>query len=188
MALIPTGSQTIGPFFHEGLKALYRSDLAAGAGAGERLTVTGRIVDGDGQGVADALVEIWQANAAGKYDHPDDRQDKPLDPGFFGFGRIATAADGTFRFTTIKPGTVPGPGNALQAPHLNLGILMRGQLKRLATRVYFDGEAANANDPILALVDDPARRRTLIARPDGAGVWRFDVVLQGANETVFFDC
>jgi protocatechuate 3,4-dioxygenase alpha subunit len=101
---------------------------------------------------------------------------------------VPTRPDGSFTFTTIKPGAVPGPGNSLQAPHLNLTIFMRGQLKRLVTRVYFDGESANASDPVLALVDDPARRATLVARKDGAGVFRFDIVLQGAGETVFFDC
>ena len=114
--------------------------------------------------------------------------DKPLDPAFKGWGRCPTDKDGMFEFTTLKPGAVPGPGNTLQAPHLAITIFMRGQLKHLFTRMYFADEAANADDPILALVEDKARRETLIARKEGEGRYRWDVILQGKNETVFFDC
>jgi protocatechuate 3,4-dioxygenase alpha subunit len=143
--------------------------------------------DGDGAPVGDALLEIWQANAAGRYAHPEDTQAKKLDPRFRGFGRCATAEDGSFRFVTIKPGAVPGRGNALQAPHINVTIFARGLLKQLSTRVYFAGEPANETDPVLSAIEDPAVRRTLIAQKAQSGAWRFDIVLQGPGETAFFD-
>ena len=189
MALIATPSQTVGPYYSIGMDALNCVDLAAKAGAGERIIVTGRVLDGDGAGVPDAVLELWQANAAGRYAHPEDRQMKPLDAGFTGFGRVPTDKDGRFRFTTIKPGPVPGRGNSMQAPHIVVAVFMRGLLRHLYTRIYFSDEATNAADPVLALVEDAARRRTLIAaRQGGANEYRFDVVMQGARETVFFDC
>ncbi|MGH7047203.1 MAG: protocatechuate 3,4-dioxygenase subunit alpha [Stellaceae bacterium] len=121
---------------------------------------------------------------------PDDtRTDKPLDPHFRGFGRVSTDADGGFRFTTIRPGAVPGRGNALQAPHIAVALFARGLLKPLYTRIYFAGEAANDSDPVLTSIDDPARRRTLIAtRGDGdPPTYRFDIVMQGERETAFFE-
>ena len=188
--LMSTPSQTVGPFFHLGLDRPEWSDLTAGNPEGERIVIEGRVMDGDGAPVPDAVVEIWQANAAGRYAHPEDPQtDKPLDPNFRGFGRVATDAEGRFHFTTIKPGPVPGRGNSLQAPHINVLLLSRGLLIHLHTRIYFDGEAGNAGDPVLALVP-PDRRPTLIAsREPGNGnpVYRFDIRLQGDNETVFFD-
>ena len=188
--LIPTPSQTVGPFFHLALDRPTWADLAADQPQGERIVVAGRMTDGDGAAVADACLEIWQANAAGRYAHPDDtRADKPLDPRFRGFGRVSTDADGVFRLTTIRPGPVPGGGNNLQAPHLAVAIFARGLLKQLFTRIYFAGEALNEGDPVLSSIDDPARRRTLIATRDDAGgtpSYRFDIVLQGDNETVFF--
>src|SRR6266481_8651636 len=105
---------------------------------GERISITGRVLDGEGAPVPDALIEIWQANAAGRYNHPEDTQAKPLDPAFLGFGRCASGADGAFRFSTIRPGPVPGRGNTLQAPHINLGLFARGLLRRLVTRIYFE--------------------------------------------------
>jgi protocatechuate 3,4-dioxygenase alpha subunit len=140
--------------------------------------------------VPDACLELWQANAVGRYAHPDDtRTDKPLDPNFRGFGRVATDADGRFRFTTIRPGPVPGRGNALQAPHIGVALFARGLLKQLFTRIYFTGDPLNETDPVLLSIDDPARRKTLIATPNGsdAGTWHLDIVMQGENETVFFD-
>ena len=136
------------------------------------------MLDGDGKPVPDALVEIWQADASGQYYAPGAK--------FIGFGRSATSNDGEYRFRTILPGRVPGPGNSLQAPHIAVGVMARGLLKRLVTRIYFaDGEGLDT-DPILELV--PAERRaTLIARKQ-AGVYQFDIILQGAGETVFFDC
>jgi len=186
--LIPTPSQTVGPFFHIGLARPEWADLTSGAPQGERISIEGRVVDGDGAGVPDALIELWQANAAGRYNHPDDRQeDKAIDPGFRGYGRSATDMEGKYRFVTIKPGPVPGRGNALQAPHVNIAIFARGMLKQLYTRIYFAEEAGNQNDPLLSAIDDAAARKTLIAAREADGVYRFDIVLQGDGETVFLD-
>jgi protocatechuate 3,4-dioxygenase alpha subunit len=188
--LIPTPSQTVGPFFHLGLARAEWADLSADNPAGERIAVEGRVIDGDGAPVPDAMIELWQANAAGRYNHPDDRQDdKPIDPHFRGFGRVATDAEGRFRVVTVKPGPVPGRGNALQAPHINIALFARGLLKHLYTRIYFADEAANASDPLLSSIEDDAARRSLLARREtgGPAVYRFDIVLQGNNETAFLD-
>lgn len=183
-----TASQTVGPFFHIGLERLYVADLAASVKAGERLTIQGRVLDGDGQPVSDALIEIWQADSRGKYAHPEDTRAKPLTPGFKGFGRVATDDDGGFRFSTIKPGAVPGPGDTMQAPHLLVAVFMRGLLKHLVTRIYFPDEPGNASDPVLKLVPDD-RHATLIAKKLAGkkGELAWSVILQGAHETVFFD-
>jgi protocatechuate 3,4-dioxygenase, alpha subunit len=184
-----TTSQTVGPFFSIGLDRLGTNNLAASGVSGKRLTIEGHVLDGDGQPVPDAVIEIWQANTHGKYAHPEDTQEKPLEPGFSGYGRVPTDDNGQFRFTTIKPGSVPGPGGKSQAPHLVVSLFMRGLLKRLVTRIYFPGEATNDSDFILSLVE-PGRRPTLIARKvQGQGdLLRWNVVLQGSEETVFFDC
>jgi protocatechuate 3,4-dioxygenase, alpha subunit len=144
------------------------------------------VLDGDGAAVSDAMLEIWQADSNGKYNHPADSQAKLLDPGWIGFGRLATGEDGSCVLETIKPGRVPN--GTLQAPHLTLAVFARGMLKQLHTRVYFAGDAANDNDPVLQLILSE-RRDTLMARPDPArpGYWLFDVILQGDRETVFFD-
>lgn len=183
-----TPSQTVGPFFHYALPFEGGETLIGDATLGERIVIEGLLIDGSGAPITDAMVEIWQANAQGRYHHPEDTQDKQLDPAFHGFGRTPTGADGFYRFNTIKPGQAPGPGGALQAPHIAISIFARGVLKRLATRLYFGDEAAaNAADPVLALVP-PERRATLIAERAGdAPVYRLDIVLQGENETVFFD-
>jgi protocatechuate 3,4-dioxygenase, alpha subunit len=183
-----TTSQTVGPFFSIGLDRLRASNLAGPGVPGERLTIEGKVFDGDGQPVPDAMIEIWQANARGKYAHPEDTQERPLDPGFSGYGRVPTDDNGQFRFTTIKPGPVPGPAGKPQAPHLVLSIFMRGLLKRLVTRIYFPGEAANNSDLLLSLVE-PARRPTLIAKKvqERVAVLQWNIVLQGSEETVFFD-
>jgi protocatechuate 3,4-dioxygenase alpha subunit len=191
MSRAVTPSQTIGPFFHRALLHEGWNDPAARGAAGERVAIEGRVLDGDGAPVSDAMIETWQANVAGRYDHPEDRNEsKPLDPNFHGFGRAATGPDGRFRLRTIKPGAVAGTGDAPQAPHINVSIFARGLLKRLVTRIYFPGEMLNEADPVLgALPVD--RRATLIARAarGGAGerVLHFDIVLQGDNETVFLD-
>ncbi|MBI3477100.1 MAG: protocatechuate 3,4-dioxygenase subunit alpha [Acidobacteria bacterium] len=187
MRLQTTTSQTVGPYFKIGMQWLDQNNLAAAAVPGERVTVQGRVLDGDGLPVPDAVLEIWQANSHGKYAHREDAQDKPLENGFTGFGRVPTDQDGVFRFATIKPGSVPGPNGVEQAPHLVISIFMRGLLKRLVTRMYFP-DARTAVDPILHLVD-PTRRMTLVAHATagGAGVLEWNVVLQGAHETVFFD-
>lgn len=187
MPLVPTASQTVGPYFSLGLDWENGHDLVGEATEGERITIEGRVLDGDREPVGDAMIEIWQANSHGRYAHPEDRQNKPLDPDFKGFGRAGTDGEGRFRFFTIKPGPVPAPGGGLQAPHVVVGVFARGLLKRLATRIYFDDEAANADDPVLGLIEDPDRRATLIARRERAGVYRFDIVLRGDDETVFFD-
>ena len=179
MSLHATTSQTVGPYLHIGLTWLITENLAPAGAAGERVSIAGKVIDGDANPVDDALVEIWQASAAGTYD----------EKGFRGFGRSATDAQGKFRFQTIKPGRVPGPGGRPQAPHIAVNVLMRGQLKQLVTRIYFPDDPANAEDPVLALV--PAdRRATLIARrvPAKAGALEWNVILQGRDETVFFDC
>jgi protocatechuate 3,4-dioxygenase alpha subunit len=187
MSLQTTSSQTIGPYLHIGLTWLITDDLAPAGVSGEKVAIEGRIVDGDGNAVNDAVVEIWQANAHGRYAHPDDTQDKPLEPQFKGFGRLTTDNDGVFRFTTIKPGRVPAPGGGLQAPHLNVTIFTRGLLKHLITRMYFPHEPANDEDPVLQRVP-LERRQTLIAMPsEGKGALNWNVILQGQDETVFFD-
>lgn len=206
-----TPSQTVGPFFHYGLPwkggadLVGRSDMGArpelmpeahyvlnlsaptGTPCGEVIEITGRVLDGRGAPVPDAMIELWQANAAGRYRSVDDPRDEvPIDPHFVGFGRAATGQDGRYRFRTIRPGRVPGPGNSLQAPHIALSIFARGVIKRLATRLYFRDADSNDDDPVLALV--PAERRdTLIARCTAPGEWTLDLVLQGERETVFFD-
>jgi protocatechuate 3,4-dioxygenase alpha subunit len=190
MDYVPTPSQTVGPFFHFNLTTDQHSvrRIAGPEVKGERVWLGCRILDGDGVPVNDAIIEIWQADAGGNYDHPDDPRHTTVDPEFLGFGRMPTAPDGSCEFETIKPGRVPGAGNVLQAPHLNLAVFARGMLKQLYTRVYFTGEPANQADPVLALVPKE-RRSTLLAQPDLArpGGWRFDIHLQGSQETVFFD-
>lgn len=186
MSLRASTSQTIGPYLRIGLEWMVIEDLAPQGVAGERVRIEGRVLDGDGKPVNDAALEIWQANSHGKYASPEDTQDKPLDPKFRGYGRSLTDSDGHFRFRTIKPGRVPGPDGKPQAPHLAVTIFMRGLLKQLVTRMYFPDEPANADDPVLALV--PAERRpTLVARKKADGVLEWNVILQGRNETVFFD-
>jgi protocatechuate 3,4-dioxygenase alpha subunit len=186
MSLRGSTSQTIGPYLRIGLEWMVIEDLAPKGVAGDRISIEGRVIDGDGKPVNDAAVEIWQANSQGKYASPEDPQDKSIETGFRGYGRSLTDDAGAFRFRTIKPGRVPGPDGKLQAPHLVVTIFMRGLLKQLVTRVYFPDEPSNADDPVLSLV--PAERRaTLIARKAGDGVFEWNVVLQGKNETVFFD-
>ena len=185
MSPLQTPSQTIGPFFKPALIRSGQETLVTTRTRGERITIEGRVLDGDAAAVSDAMIELWQANADGRYDHPDDSQEKLLDSEFHGFGRAATDERGRFRFYTIKPGPVPGPGNLLQAPHINVSIFARGLLKRLITRIYFPGEPLNATDAVLKTVA-PERRATLVARIEN-DVLRFDIVLHGENETVFFD-
>jgi protocatechuate 3,4-dioxygenase alpha subunit len=186
MSLRASTSQTIGPYLRIGLEWMQIEDLAPKGVAGERVSIRGRITDADGKPVNDAAVEIWQANSHGRYAHPEDQQDKPLEKSFRGYGRSLTDESGAFRFHTIKPGRVPGPGGKEQAPHLSVTVFMRGLLKQLQTRMYFPDEPANGADPVLALV--PAERRsTLIARRAADGTLEWNIVLQGRNETVFFD-
>jgi protocatechuate 3,4-dioxygenase alpha subunit len=181
-----TPSQTIGPFYFGTLANACRHDLAAPGVAGERIEIALNLHDAGGAIVPDGLLEIWQANSHGRYNHPDDRRNLALDAGFEGYGRASTFTDGTSRFATVKPGRVPWPAGGLQAPHINVSIFARGVLNRLATRLYFDGDPALSDDPVLKLVE-PQRRDTLIAKRDPTGAWRLPIHLGGPNETVFFD-
>lgn len=186
--LYASASQTVGPYLHIGLAGLYTHDLTQNAPglAERRVAIEGRVVDGLGAPVPDAMIEVWQANAHGRYRHPDDGRDLPLTDGFTGFARVPTGPQGEFRIVTVKPGRVPGPNGTTQAPHLVVSVFARGLLKHLSTRMYFPDEAeANAQDWILSQV--PAQRRgTLVARAQGGGL-RWNVVLRGADETVFFE-
>jgi protocatechuate 3,4-dioxygenase, alpha subunit len=186
-----TSSQTVGPFFHD---CLLRADavrnvLRTVTTEGTPIRIEGRVYDGDGQALPDAMIEMWQANHAGRYNHPADQRDLPLDPGFTGFGRTGTDAEGGYWFETIKPGAVPFDEIQGQAPHICVAVFGRGLLNHLFTRLYFADEATNVDDPVLRLV--PAERRaTLLAQPvyvDGSLIYRFDIVLQGERETVFFN-
>jgi protocatechuate 3,4-dioxygenase alpha subunit len=183
----PTPSQTVGPFFACALPHSHGPELIA-PGDPRALRVHGQVRDGAGDPVPDAMLELWQANAAGRYAHPEDeRADVPLEHGFAGFGRAYTDGDGRFAFVTLKPGPVPGPGGAPQAPHIAVSVFARGLLDRLVTRIYFpDEEAANAADPVLARIADPALRASLVARAEADGSLRFDVRLQGEDATAFF--
>ena len=183
MTLPVTGSQTVGPFFRIGMAPLFREDLASEGVAGERITIHGRVLDGDGKAIPDATIEIWQADAHGK--HTDGKEENV---NFTGFGRVPTDERGEFRFTTIKPGVVRGPGSSAQAPHLVVTLFMRGLLRHLWARIYFEDEPGNEHDAILQLV--PAERRhTLIAKRDGAGgaAFEWNIHMQGENETGFFE-
>ena len=186
MSLLTTPSQTVGPYVKIGFERLTFAELAAQHATGERIAVKGRLIDGEGTGVSDGVVELWQANARGRYASPRDSQHTPVERGFRGFGRVLTAADGGFRFTTIKPARVPGPSGSLQAPHIAVTVFMRGLLKHLSTRMYFPDEPANAEDPVLELVP-PDRRPTLVARRAAGAALDWNIVLQGRDETVFFD-
>ncbi len=191
-----TPSQTVGPFFKYGLTPggkydwndAFGSNLVTADASGERIRVQGRVFDGDGRPVPDAMLEIWQADAQGRFADPKDQRALP-NAKFRGFGRCGTDANGDYAFDTIKPGPVPDPDGKPQAPHILLVVFARGMLLHLYSRIYFDGEAANAADPVLALVP-PDRRATLIAKRqpgNGNPVYRFDIRLQGEDETVFFD-
>jgi protocatechuate 3,4-dioxygenase alpha subunit len=187
MKLLPTASQTVGPYLHIGLEWLTIDRLARPDCPGQHIKIEGRVLDGDGMPVPDALLEIWQANANGRYAHPEDAHEAPVTTGFRGFGRVPTDADGRFRFFTIRPGPVSDPHGGLQAPHILVSVFMRGLLKRLVTRIYFPDEPRNADDGVLRLV--PAERReTLVARAVATGELQWNIILQGAGETVFFDC
>jgi protocatechuate 3,4-dioxygenase alpha subunit len=182
-----TTSQTVGPFFSIGLTRLSKADLIGAGVSGEKITIAGRVLDGEGKPVPDALLEIWQANCHGKYAHPEDTQNKPLEVGFQGYGRVSVDENGRFLFTTVKPGAVPGPDGKTQAPHIAVSVFARGLQLRLVTRIYFPEETSNSDDYVLNLVET-ARRGTLIARKAAvAGAFEWNVILQGADETVFFD-
>ena len=188
MNLPSTPSQTIGPFFSHALP--WRDgQYVVPLGTPGAVRIAGRVLDGAGEPVPDALVETWQADPDGRFAHPDDpRGDGDGAPARFrGFGRCCTDDDGGFWIVTVKPGPLPAPDGGVEAPHLDVSVFARGLLNRLVTRIYFPDEVqANAADPVLSSLADPAARRTLIAGADGDGL-SFDVHLQGADETVFFD-
>jgi protocatechuate 3,4-dioxygenase alpha subunit len=199
-----TPSQTVGPFFAYGLaphsrcdwqpsdtydwKQTAGSNLVTPDATGTRIRIEGRITDGDGIGINDAMIEIWQADAQGRYAAQRDTRARP-NTQFKGFGRSATDKNGEFSFDTVKPGSVLGPEGKPQAPHIVVCIYSRGMLRQLYTRLYFSDESSNSSDPILALVPGD-RRDTLIAHKqshEGHNVYRFDIRVQGGGETVFFD-
>jgi protocatechuate 3,4-dioxygenase alpha subunit len=201
-----TASQTAGPYVHIGLAPEaagfdifannFGSVLANERTKGQRIRIEGRVFDGIGTVLKDVLIEIWQANAEGKYAHPADRQPgKSIDPNFRGWGRGCTDFEsGVYTFDTIKPGPVEGRNGRFMAPHVNAWIVARGINIGLNTRIYFGDEAeANAKDAVLNLIEWEQRRKTLVAErldqkaEGGAVVYRFDIRLQGENETVFFD-
>lgn len=188
---IPTSSQTVGPFFHDCLIREGENILVRASEHSHGIRIVGRVLDGVGEPVTDALLELWQAGPDGAYpgyDAAGNRSTAMAD--FRGFGRTATDAEGKYLFETLKPGRVPAAEGGLQAPHINVAVMARGMLKRLVTRIYFDDEPATLTDPVLARVPGRQARASLIAqRQDDATVpsYRFDIVLQGENETVFFD-
>ncbi len=226
-----TPSQTVGPFFAlPGALPWSDGPLVVPEGTPGAIRISGRVLDGEGAAVPDALIETWQADPDGRFAHPDDprgpgipRQAAAADdhtagsgtgsagsaagrsadpasggagaagwalghgPGFRGLGRCPTDADGRYWILTLKPGPVPAPGGGQQAPHIDVSVLARGMLNRLVTRIYFPDEAAaNAADPVLSTIDEPESRATLVAVAEDGGL-RFDIHLQGADETVFFD-
>lgn len=183
-----TPSQTVGPFFHYGLTpwaGAYPVAVTADgmmvteATTGTRIRVTGQVFDGAGDPVPDCMIEVWQADSTGRFTTTGNAA-------FAGFGRSDTDATGTYRFDTILPGAVAGPGGRMQAPHLLLAVFGRGMLTHLYTRIYFPAHPSNADDPVLQLVPE-ARRATLIASATGPGSYSHDIRLQGDGETVFFD-
>lgn len=187
--LFPLPSQTVGPFYHVGLTTdPVLGCLARAEAKGEHIRVRFRLLDGDGAPVPDGMIEIWQADASGKYGHPADPQQQTSDPEFRGFGRLATDACGVCAFDTVYPGRVPDGRGGLQASHIDVSVFARGLLGRLCTRVYFEGDPALAEDAVLGLAPED-RRHALVARRDPAqrGQWNFDIHLQGERETVFFE-
>jgi protocatechuate 3,4-dioxygenase, alpha subunit len=183
----PTPSQTVGPFFHIGVDESFIGPELVPRDHPDAIVLFGVVTDGEGAPVSDSMIEIWQANPAGRYANPEDaRAEIPLTEGFDGFGRAATDADGRYELVTLKPGPVPGRNGEPQAPHIEMSVFARGLLKRLVTRVYFPDEAeANEADPVLSSVEDPDARATLVAVPEDGGL-RFDINLQGDRETTFF--
>jgi protocatechuate 3,4-dioxygenase alpha subunit len=187
-----SSSQTLGPFFHDGMLRAdaRRTLLVTPETIGERIRIAGRVYDGDRLGVPDAMIEIWQANHYGRYNHPADQRELPLDSAFHGFGRAATDAAGGYCFETIKPGRVPFDDRRLQAPHICVAVFARGLLNHLLTRLYFADEPANADDPVLQFVPTD-RQATLLAHraaaEEGVVLYHFEIVLQGVGETVFFN-
>jgi protocatechuate 3,4-dioxygenase, alpha subunit len=187
VSLPPTPSQTVGPYFHIGTDDGFIDGRLVDPSHPDAIRLFGVVRDGEGAPVNDCMIELWQANAAGRYAHPEDvREELPLDDGFDGSGRACTDGDGHYEFVTVKPGVVPGLNGTMQAPHIDVSVFARGLLKRLVTRIYFPDEAeANEADPLLSSIPDPAARAALVAVEDDGGL-RFDINLQGDRETTFF--
>jgi len=185
----PTPPQTVGPFFRPSLLDPRWTVVASDSTVGERIRVEGHLRDGEGSPVSDGMIEVWQADPHGAYRHPAGAGSPSMDDGFVGFGRSGTDADGGFAFDTVMPGSVAGSDGSAQAAHLNVHVFARGLLDRLATRVYFDDDPSREQDPFLQSLPEE-RKRTLVARRQPGttpAVYRIDVVLQGDDETVFFD-
>ena len=183
----PTPSQTVGPYLaivlgRPGDEQVVPPDHP------DAIRIRGTLTDADGEPVPDGLIELWQANGAGRYNHPEDaREEIPLEDGFHGFGRSKTEDGGSFEFITVKPGPVPAPQGGMQAPHIEVSVFGRGILKRIATRIYFPNEAeANAADPVLNSIPEGQERESLIAVAEDGGL-RFDISLQGEDQTAFLD-
>lgn len=190
-SLLPqTSSQTVGPFFHFGLLREGGNVLAGPGARGERITLLGRVTDGTGEPVPDALLEIWQPDARGIFAHPADPMFDQADPEFQGFGRAGTDRQGVYRFETVKPGAISRPPDGDSAPYVNLHLFARGMLIHLMTRISFEDEAANHGDPLLDSMPEEKRSR-LLARAEagngGSPAYRFDICLQGDHETPFFE-
>jgi len=190
---IATPSQTLGPYFALGLVRPGDDDLACREPGGPRaegqpIVVSGRVTDEDGRPVRKALIEVWQANCRGKYEHPDDITPEKPDPNLKAFGRALTTDDGRFSFKSIKPGAYPNPGydNWMRPPHIHFSVLCAGVMQRLITQMYFPGEPLNDIDPILNGIEDLEARASLIARDCGGGNFEFNIVLRGKAETAFF--
>lgn len=186
-----TPSQTVGPFYSMRLGAEGENVIATPSEGGERIVITGRVLDGDRNHIEDALLEIWQANPVGRFNHPDDRRDLDLDPSFTGFARVMTDFEtGIYRLETVRPGRVPDPHGGLQAPHISIILQGRGMLNPVFTRIYLSDEAeANSEDGVLRDVPEE-RRHTLIAKlvpGSEPKTFEFDIRFQGGDETVFFD-
>ena len=178
----PTPSQTIGPFFHDALLERDLSQLVSPDHPGA-IRIEGVVYEGAGEPVTDAAVEISQAKPVSVDEDPT-----TLDRNFSDWGRSGTADGGRFSFVTLKPAPVSAPDGALQAPHVNVLVFARGLLRQVVTRVYFPDEAqANAADAVLASIGDGRTRETLVARDEGGGTYRFDIRLQGENQTAFFE-
>lgn len=184
-----TPSQTIGPFFDFGLFRGGENNLLDDQTQGKRIYIKGQLIDGDGNPIPDGMIEIWQADAHGIFNHPADPQHASADPHFHSFGRADTVHNGVFTFKTIKPGCVAWNAQQMQAPHINVRVFARGMLAHAITRLYFSDEPANQTDPVLNSIPNLERRQTLIAKleeSDDLPTYCFNILLQGAHETVFF--
>jgi protocatechuate 3,4-dioxygenase, alpha subunit len=184
-----TPSQTVGPFFHHGMPSGSENTLVTDLTHGKRIRISGIVFDGESRPIPDAVLEIWQADAHGYFNHPIDPHCGEADKHFKGFGRCATVNSGHYEFYTIKPGGIPDQAGQIQAPFINLRIFMRGLLIHAYTRLYFSDERANETDPLLNAIDS-GRRGTLIAKREDHGdqpTYHFDIHMQGEQETVFFE-